>query len=177
MSRPSSIDRLPDDVKALIGFLRRQGRTIDEIKEQLKELSVTIPRSTLARKTKELDDLADMLVESREMAVTMVDRLSQDPAKATATARLNIELGQALVFKLLRSYRDDTVTLDGKEAALAMRALKDVMGAGKAVADLRAQLKAEADREAATKAGEAARELGLSADATDAIKKKILGLT
>ena len=52
MARPSTIDRLPDAIKALIGKLRGSGRTIDEIRDKLLELEVSIPRSTLGRCTK-----------------------------------------------------------------------------------------------------------------------------
>ena len=59
MARPSSIDQLPETVRAEIGRLRQNGRTIDEILAHLRKLDGIAPisRSALGRHLQHMEKL------------------------------------------------------------------------------------------------------------------------
>ena len=57
MPRPSSISRLPAEIRDKIGALRAEGRTIDEIVAKLEELNVDVSRSALGRHCKRLESV------------------------------------------------------------------------------------------------------------------------
>jgi hypothetical protein len=67
------------------------------------------------------------------------------------------------------------VTLDGKEAALLARAIRDLTSAEKTAGDT-ARLRRLIARQAAAAAETAARAQGLSADTVQAIRAEILGV-
>jgi len=67
MARPSSIERLPAELRELIGHLRERGRTIDEILAKLAELDVDVSRSALGRHVQHLDAAGDVGL-ARELA-------------------------------------------------------------------------------------------------------------
>ena len=56
---PSSIDKLPVEVRELIGRLREQGATIDDILAKLGELDVEVSRSALGRHVKGLAEVGE----------------------------------------------------------------------------------------------------------------------
>jgi len=181
MARPSSIDRLPDQVREQIGALRRQGSTIDEIMAKLGELlagAETPSRSALGRHVKRIDVLGDRIRASREMANALVDRLGDDGENKML--RLNAELLQSALMDLLVSEDGEPVTLEAKDAAFLATALQRIAGATKTDADLTLKIREEAERKAKVAAVKAAetvgRERGLSSDTIQAIRAQILGV-
>jgi hypothetical protein len=92
MRRPSSIDRLPDEIKEMIGKLRRRGCTIDEILTHLQGMAPeeAPSRSALGRHIIKLDMLGEKMRRSRDIATALVDRFGDVPE--SQAARLNIEL-------------------------------------------------------------------------------------
>jgi hypothetical protein len=80
MSGRSTVSRLPAEVRELIGRLRRDGRTIDEILAKLHELDVSISRSALARHTRKLDAIGAQLHHSRAIAEALVARFDSPTA-------------------------------------------------------------------------------------------------
>jgi len=75
VARPSSIDRLPEAVRELIGKLRGQGRTIDEILNHLQTLDVEVSRSALGRHTQWLDRVSERMLQSRQVTEALIERL------------------------------------------------------------------------------------------------------
>ena len=63
MARPSSISRLPPEIREAIGALRQDGRTIDEILAKLRELApaAEVSRSALGRHVQVLDRIGEQL--------------------------------------------------------------------------------------------------------------------
>ncbi len=121
MSRPSSIDRLPPEIKAEIGQLRMRGRTIDEILAHLRTMTSeqTPSRSALGRHMIKMDMLGNKMRRSREVANALVAQLGDAP-ESVAT-RLNIELIHAAVLDLYLSFAendDDEGINDGGREAL-----------------------------------------------------------
>ena len=181
MSRLSSIDRLPEEVRERIGQLRREGRTIDEIMAKLAELvdaGEQPSRSAIGRHIKRIDVLGERIRASREMANALVDRLGDDGENKML--RLNAELMQSAVMNLLVGEDGEPVTLDAKDASFLATALQRIAGAAKTDADLTLKIREEAERKAKATAVKAAetvgKERGLSTDTIQAIRAHILGV-
>jgi hypothetical protein len=187
MARPSTIARLPGEIREAIGRLRDQGRTLDEILTHLQGMEVTVSRSALGRHVQQMDKVGERLRRSRAISEALVRQLGDAPE--SQTARLNIEMMHSFLFDFLASAEEGAE--EGSEAALAhVRDPKSVALMAEAVQRLttasrqnvefvarvedRAAAKAKAG---AARAAEAvAREKGLSADTVRAIKASILGV-
>lgn len=175
MARVSSIKRLPREVQALIGELRDGGRTIDEILDKLRELSADVSRSALGRHVKNLDQVAERIRRSREVADALVRRLGDDGAE-NKTLRLNVELLHSAVMDLFSAEDGSAVTLDPESAMFVARALRDASAAIKTDADHTLRLRQSVVKEAADQAATVATEAGLSKSTVDDIRAKILGV-
>ena len=187
MARPSTIARLPSEIREAIGRLRDQGRTLDEILTHLQGMEVTVSRSALGRHVQQMDKVGERLRRSRAISEALVRQLGDAPE--SKTARLNIEMMHSFLFDFLASAEEGAE--EGSEAALAhVRDPKSVALMAEAVqrlttasrnnADYVARLEDRAAAKAkagAARAAEAvAREKGLSADTVRAIKASILGV-
>ena len=165
MARKSSIDRLPPEVRDLIGSLRENGRTIDEILEKLRELDVTVSRSALGRYTQQIDDLAEVLREGRVVSQAVMERIEDAPE--SRVARMNVELMHGIASKLLLGSAKE---IGPKEAAFLAKALKDLATASKADLDreirLRRDLRAEVEKRIEKVAREAGSPPGVDANTT-----------
>lgn len=184
--RPSKIDRLPEEVQTLIGKLRRNGRTIDEIMAKLGELDLDalgiapddLPsRAAIGRHVQELDAMAEEMRRQKTIAEAMVERgLVMDQGQ---TAKLNIALAHGLLTRLMFT-GNQPATLDAEEAMFVARSIQSLASAAKADTDRELKVRAEVAKEtkaASAKAAETiAREKGLSADTVAAIKASILGV-
>lgn len=179
-NRPSSISRLPEQIRLKIVELRDNGRTIDEILTVLNTLGADVSRSALGRYVKKQGQVAEELRRSRALAEA-VGRSFGD-TESSKIARTNIELLHSLLMKLMIGKDDQTeVSLDPKDAMFLATALEKATKAGKA--DFEVQIKAalEQERRSTTeKAAETfateAKKQGLSQDTVNAIKSTILGV-
>jgi DNA-binding XRE family transcriptional regulator len=192
MGRPSSIDRLPAEIRAEIGRLRGEGHTIDQILAHLADMrsQVLVSRSAMGRHLKGFDRLAEKLRHSRVVAEALVRELGDAPE--SKTARLNIELLHGTINDLFINALDESG--NGDLAATAAEALKGdpegVMMLAKALdhlgrasksnvdflvaAEKRAREKAQAESFKAVE--EVAKTAGLSRDTVETIKAKIFGV-
>src|SRR5690349_16342872 len=117
MARPSTISRLPPEIRDEIGRLRDQGCTIDEILAHLRAMEVAVSRSAMGRHLKGMAELGEKLRRSRAVAEGLVRQLGDAPE--SKTARLNIELLHNTILDLFMHAEDgEGVDEDGK-AALA----------------------------------------------------------
>ena len=188
MARPSTIARLPGEIREAIGRLREQGRTLDEILDHLRGMEVAVSRSALGRHVQAMDKVGERLRRSRTVAETLVRQLGDAPE--SQTARLNIEMMHSFMFDFLASVEAGEGGEAGEEAQAHLRNPKSVALMAEAVQRLtvasrqnaeyiarvedRAAQKAKAG--AARAAEEAARQQGLSADTIATIKASILGV-
>jgi hypothetical protein len=188
MARPSTIARLPGDIREAIGRLRDQGRTLDEILAHLQGMEVEVSRSALGRHVQAMDKVGERLRRSRTVAETLVRQLGDAPE--SQTARLNIEMMHSFMFDFLASVEGGEGGEAGEEAQAHLRNPKSVALMAEAVQRLtvasrqnaeyiarvedRAAAKAKAG--AARAAETAARAQGLSADTIATIKASILGV-
>lgn len=181
--RPSSIDRLPAEIREAIGRLREHGKTLDEILDHLRAMEVEISRSALGRHVKGMDAMGERLRRSRAMAEGLARQLGETPGDKVA--RLNIELMHSVVNDMLAAADDE----DSPESKASKAALHAPMGA-KLVAeaierltkasrhdqDFVLKLEERVKKEAAKSVEAVGRAQGLTASTIDAIKAGIFGV-
>ncbi|MCC7167466.1 MAG: DUF3486 family protein [Rhodospirillales bacterium] len=181
MGRQSTIDRLPDELRDLIGRLREKGRTIDEILAKLGEMDADVSRSALGRHVKKLDKLGERLRKNRALAEALVARFGE--GTENRQLRLNIELMHSILTDLFYAAEEDEaaegVSFDPKDAHFLAKALDHLSKAQVKDAEFVNKLRDQASKEAKAEAGRAvdkvAHERGLSAAAVDALKRAIIG--
>lgn len=189
MARPSSIDKLPEPIRAEIGKLRGQGWTIDQILEHLRGLYDKAPsRSALGRHIQSLEKIGEQMRRSRQVTEALVHSLGDEPE--SRAARLNIELMHGAVLDLFLKATEGggEIDADGKAALagnpegvmLFAKALHHLAAASKINVDFIAKAKEQAEvavkKSAATAVERVARERGLTADTLAAIKAGIFGV-
>jgi hypothetical protein len=187
MARPSTIARLPSEIREAIGRLRDQGRTLDEILSHLQGMEVSVSRSALGRHVQQMDKVGERLRRSRAISETLVRQLGDAPE--SQTARLNIEMMHSFLFDFLASAEEGAEegseaamahVRDPKSVALMAEAVQRLTTASRNNAEFVARLEDRAAAKAkagAARAAEAvAREKGLSAETVRAIKASILGV-
>ncbi len=182
--QPSSIDKLPPEIRDLIARLRQdQGRSIDEILDHLRQLDVEVSRSALGRHVKSMAEIGDSLRRAETMARFVVDKFGEDSDERVG--RANMRILQGALLELLTEDRVDDegapVTLSAKEATQLSLSLQRLVSAQRMDAERQLRLRREAREEMAREAASvidtvAKREGGLSADTVQAIKAEILGI-
>lgn len=180
MPRISGFKRLPPEVRDLIGNLREQGRTIDEITDALKALDISVPRSTLGDWTKKIDAVAAKMEQSRVMADALVRRFGDAPD--SKTARLNMQMMHTVLYEALGNVLGEggAEGLTTKGAMELAKALDHLTRAAKTDAEFIAKVREEARKEACEKAAEAVavagKQQGLNEDQVAFIRAEILGV-
>ncbi|MBI1407310.1 MAG: DUF3486 family protein [Caulobacter sp.] len=184
-NRPSSIDRLPRELREAIGRLREDGCTIDEILAHLQELGGRVSRSALGRHVKTLARVGEKMRQSRVMAEALTARFGDEPDNQVQ--RLNIEMLHGIVFQTLLAEggseeedAEERLVLSAKDAKLLSETLRNLSTAQKVDADRMLKIEEAALRKAARAVDEVAKqqsgEGGLSDDTVAIIKAKILGI-
>ncbi|QQQ17761.1 DUF3486 family protein [Brevundimonas vitis] len=176
---PSSIDKLPPEVRELIGKLRAEGVTIDAILAKLHELGADVSRSALGRHIKGLAEVGEQLRRSREIATALVGRFGEDADNRVG--RLNIELMHGIVMQMLTGSPDETgeagpVTFDAEETMFLARSLQSLASAQKIDADRLLKVRVEVAKDAVKAVKAVGRDKGLTADTVDAISRAVLGV-
>jgi hypothetical protein len=187
MGRPSSIDKLPPEIRVAIGDLRQRGHTIDEILAHLADMQSAISRSALGRHVKGLDAIGEQMRRSRVVAESLVRELGDAPE--SKAARLNIELMHSALLDLFMKNADGELIDKNGKAALAgdpegvmmlSKALDHLARASKTNADFIVAAEARAERRAKAQAVAAvedvAKDAGLSGATVEMIKAKIFGV-
>lgn len=153
MATRSSIEKLPADLRRMIADLREEGRTIDEIKARLVDLSHPRSRSAVGRYVKKLDKVGLRLRNSRAVADALVKRFGDAPE--SKTARLNIELMHSILMDLMMKSEEagedgeTDISLSARDAMALAKALDHLGKAEKANADVVRAARAEALEKAA----------------------------
>ena len=180
MPRASSIDRLPEDVQALIGTLRQRGWTIDQIHAHLTDLLDKAPsRSAVGRHVKGLAQLGERLRRSRQVAEALVEQLGDAPE--SRSNRLALEVCHSAILDLFMRADDAEVGEAGgagpvgdAETAMLAKALDHLASARKKDADTTLRLKkefaAELEKKLDQVQGEASREQMTPAQALERVR-------
>jgi len=185
-SRPSSVDKLPLEIRDEIGRLRGEGYTIDEILAALRELDVvTVSRSTLGRHVKGMERLGAKLRHSRNIAEALVRQLGDEPA--SRAAQLNIELLHTTITELfLAQNGDGEIDEDGKAALngspegimLLAKAMDHLTKSAKADAEYAAKIEAKVEarmqREMSAHVNAVVKKQGLSAETAQALMQGLI---
>lgn len=181
MPRRSSISRLPEEIRKMISSLFDQGRTIDEIMINLRQLEVGVSRSAVGRYLKKQAIVSEQIRRSRSLAEAVAKEFGG--REASDVARTNIELLHTLLMRVMIGDpdSDEEVVLDPKEAMFAATALEKLLKASKLDVDREVKVREEERLLAKQKAADAAvrigKKEGLTAETVNKIKAEILGVS
>jgi DNA-binding transcriptional ArsR family regulator len=178
-NRPSSVDRLPEEVRQLIADLRqRQGLTLDEILDHLRKLDVDVSRSALGRHVKSLAQVGEQIRRAETMAKFVVDKFGDQPDDQVG--RANMRILQGALLEILTEEREDEegkpVSLSAGEAKELALALQRLVASQRMDTERQLKLRRAVAEEAAKKAETAMKSRGMSADTIDFIRKEVLGV-
>jgi type VI protein secretion system component VasF len=186
MPRPSTIDRLPQEVRGAIARLREQGRTLDEILEHLRALDVEVSRSALGRHVQEMAKVGERLRRSRQVSEALARELGDAPE--SHVARINVELLHGFIYDFYALAEGEGEEADGARAllrnpkamALFAEATERLTKASRHNADFVAKVEEratnKAKRDAATAVEAVAKARGISSETIDAIKAGVFGV-
>ncbi|MDE0627423.1 MAG: DUF3486 family protein [Bryobacterales bacterium] len=191
MGRPSTVNRLPENVReALRGWLNDPAITQEEATQRtnalLAEVAPEHPRVSyhaVNRYDRKFREVTRRLRESREVASRMVAELGSTPGGSMG--RLLTEMVRTLSFRVTAIIHETDLGEDAIPGLL--KQLKDlslisqrVEAAGKLneqrEREVRELARREATEKAARVAGRTAKHKGLSAETVDEIKRKVLGI-
>lgn len=141
MARITKVRRLPAEVRELIGRLRNDGRTLDEILAKLQELDAPIARTTLYRHLADLDAISADIRRSRAVADAIVARYGDAPE--SKVARLNVELLHGAILKTMSGQDGAPRTFEPAELQALATALQRGQAAEKSTAELALRLRKE----------------------------------
>lgn len=183
--QPSTIDRLPQEVRAEIGRLREAGHTIDAVLEHLRSLrGVDVSRSALGRYTKKQSRVRAAITRSQILAESIGRNFAD--GKTSQVAQANVDLLHSMLMKFMVIVEgddsdDEKNQLDAKDLMMLATAVDKLAKASKT--DFEQRLKEaieQARREekvaAADVAVAAAKKQGLSKETVEFIKAEILGI-
>lgn len=181
--QPSTIDKLPEEIRDQLARLRREGRTITEIHDHLEQLGAGVSRSAIGRHVKSMAEVGEDMRRAGEMARFVVDQFGEETDERVG--RANMAILQSAIMELLTERPVDEETgevarLDAGEMKALSLSLQRLINSQRVDADRQLKMKAEAKREAAQQAAAAvdkvSRAEGLSKATADQIRATILGV-
>lgn len=171
MSRKSSIKQLDPRIKAEVDAAIRDDRaTIDDIVAIISSLGGDASRSAVGRYKQKAEAQMARYREAQEIAKVWIGKLQTDPEGDVG--RLLAEMLRTTAFTTLGDIDEATP----QDIMFLGKALKDLASADKLTADRIMVVRREAAKEAAAVAVKEAKGAGLSDEAADLIRKKILGV-
>lgn len=180
--QPSSIDRLPEEIRESIADLRRNGRTVNEIKKHLdalKEQGVlddAPSRSAVGRHVKTLAEIGAEMRRTEAMAKFVVGQFGDETDDRVGRASMRILQGALL--ELVTEERTDEdgkpVSLSHDEARSLSLSIQRLVSAQRMDADRQLKLRKEFAAEASRKLDAAVKTGDIDADAV-AKARRILG--
>lgn len=185
MGRTSSIEKMPPEILEQLQALLRDPRVsqleathqINQVLEEVGEEIVS--KSAVNRYSQKLDRVGKRLQDSREMAKVWIGKMGAAPQGEVG--KLLNEIIRTLAFETSMHMAESEEPVPPKmlaNLALAVQRLEDSATKNlKRDEEIRKQERARAAEEAAEQAGQAAKELGLTAEGAQAIKNRILGIS
>lgn len=164
MARRSSIDRLPEQIRAEVDAAMKRGRTIEEIVEVLQALGEDISRSAVGRYAKNYRALAKREREITAISNAFATEFPEDDKRATMLVQL---LHTVITRVIMQIGEGDKIELSPMDLHFIARAVKDGLGADKINVDRIAKIKEEARKEAFAEAQRVVKETGRRAGATE----------
>jgi hypothetical protein len=186
--RPSSIDKLPSQIRDEIKRLRERGKSIDEILAHLHLLldAPEVSRSALGRHIQKLEQVGERVRRSRALGEALASQLGD--ASESKIAGVNIEMVHSLLFDLLsladeQSQEGEEVKAmlrNPKALALVSEATQRLTQASRTnlqfIADIEKRATDKERRAAALRAETVAKANGVSSETIAAIKAGIFGV-
>jgi hypothetical protein len=177
MSR-SSVSRLDPRLKDAVDRLIREGRhSLDDILAHLAALNdgeAPVSRSALGRYRQSAEEQMRRFREAQEVAKVWADRFGDEPEGDVG--QLLKQMLRSVAFQTLGSMSEREESAEAMEVMLLAKAMKDLAGADKLAADRILMIRREVAKQAATEAVKEAKAGGLSDEAAEAIRQKILGV-
>lgn len=176
MSPRSSIELDPRLKEAADEAIRRGG-TIDEILEALQAVGGEVSRSAVGRYAYKTRATMAKVKETREIASVWADKLGSEPDGDMG--QLVGQVLHAVAFWQAQQMADagpGDENAGPRELMFLAGALKDIASAQKINADRILKIRKETAVKAAAEATTALKATGMTAEAIEAIKKKILGV-
>lgn len=181
-NRPSTIDKLPGEIKESIGRLRQAGRSIDDILAHLDKLGADVSRSALGRHVQKLDVIGERMRRSKDMAEALAGRFGDEPDDKIA--RMNAQILHGSIFELLTTLEaaeegnepDAPIVLDPKSLKLVTEAMRNLATAQATDANRTLKIEADALKKAAARAVTGAKSKGFGQETIDFILNDVLGV-
>lgn len=178
MARKSSIQQLDPRLREAIDGLIRDGRhTLDDIVEHLAKLNggqAPVSRSALGRYAQRAEEQMRRYREAREVAKVWVDKFENEPDGDVA--RLLPEMLRSVAFQTLGSLGDREESAEAQEVMFLAKAMKDLASADVLTTQRILKIREETAKKAAVEAVKTAKAQGLSDEAAELIRQKILGV-
>lgn len=178
MARKSSIAQLDPRLRSAVDGLIREGRyTLDDIIAHLATLNggeAPVSRSALGRYAQRAEEQMRRYREAQEVAKVWVEKFESEPDGDVA--RLLPEMLRSVAFQTLGSLGDREESADAQEVMFLAKAMKDLASADKLTTERILQIRQEVAKKAASEAVKQAKASGLSDEAADLIRQKILGV-
>ncbi|MBF0415607.1 MAG: DUF3486 family protein [Magnetococcales bacterium] len=170
MSRPSTIKRLPPEIKAEIHRLLEQGTPIHEIRTSLQNLGTNPPSSSAIGRYKQVfDRQMQHLRAANEMASTWAKTLRDDPE--SDAARLAMQLLEALAMRISAQGMEGGQDLSIKDVTMLAGAVRDLATTRRSMVDTADKIRNQILKEAGEKMEKVIQSQGLSTDIAAAIRE------
>lgn len=177
MPPKSKISKFPDEIKGLVKKLLKDGASIEKITNKLNELDYDVSRSSVGRYTKNLNEVIERYQEIHHFAEALGS--SAEDKSHGEIARMNSQLLQGSLFKVMMGDGTKDVTLDAMEVMRLATALEKLSKAAKLDTDRELQIREEVERQTKLEAFKAvdkvAKSQGITKETVSKIKAEILG--
>jgi len=178
MPRKSSIQQLPPELQSALNELLREGRfTLDDILAKLAELNAgvaPVSRSALGRYAQRAEEQMRRYREAQEVAKVWIDKLEKEPDGDVA--RLLPEMLRSVAFQTLGNLSDRKEDVEAQEVMFLAKAMKDLASTDRLTQDRILIIRQEVAKKAAVEAVKQAKASGLSDEAAELIRSKVLGV-
>lgn len=170
----SKIAQLPEELRAQIEKLIRDGHTVDAITAHLQALEQDVSRSSVGRYVKSYSESMKAYQAAQEVAGKWAEIFVENPDGDVG--RLIAEMLKTLAFQTMADMGEEDKSIDPKDLMFLAKAVKDVSGATKINEERLEKVAQKAREEAAEIATDAAREAGLTDEMVEDIKARIFGV-
>lgn len=178
MGRKSSIQQLDPRLREAVDGLIREGRyTLDDILGHLAQLNggqAPVSRSALGRYAQRAEEQLKRYREAQEVAKVWITKLEREPEGDVA--RLLPEMLRGIAFVTMGSIGEREEGGDAQEVMFLAKAMKDLAGADALTTARILKIREETAKKAAVEAVKTAKAQGLSDEAAELIRQKILGV-
>ena len=172
----STIEMLDKELLDTVNELIRDGHTIREMVDKLRELGVTVSKSAMGRYAKRASDQMERYKEAQEIAKVWVDRIEKEP-NGDVSGLLK-EMLKTVAFSTMSTLSENEKGAKPGDIMALSIAIKNLSATDKEafnIAMLRKQVQQQA-QQVADKVSKEIMEAGLSEEKADYFRTKILGI-